>query len=176
MSCRDTARELVRHREIDPACVGEAIERLRLVEAPHVDRPLDRLTLAGKRVGTVGTARHRDDAAVKLRREGPVGLDLGEAGGLTLLERREVEEGKADGALDLEGALAGQEHDPGVGVDAVHGDAAISRRTSKKRKHVVLRVVLRSGSVRHAAVRRGRTVRFVRACFSTGSTDFTTQV
>jgi hypothetical protein len=133
MSGRDASRELVCHHKIDLPRVGEAIERLRLVEAPHVDRPLDRLAVAAERKGAVATARHRDDATVKLRRKGPVGLDLGEAGGLALRERREVEEGETDGALDLEGALAGQEHDSGVGVDAAHGDPAVRRRAREQR-------------------------------------------
>jgi hypothetical protein len=151
MSGRNTARELVRYCEIDCPRVGEVVERLRLVEAPHVDRPLDRFAVASECKVSGATARHRDDAAIKLRCEGPVCFDLGEARSLAPFDRREVEKGKLHRTLDLEGALAGQEHDPGVGVDAADGDTAVSRCASQKSEHVVLGSVLRFS---HQSVRR----------------------
>ena len=49
-------------------------------------------------------SRDRDDATIDLRRELPVDPDLFVAGGFPLLQRRIIEEGKADGALDLQRA------------------------------------------------------------------------
>src|SRR5215510_15459327 len=44
-------------RDIDTPRSGEMIERLSLVETAHLDRPLDRLTLAGNREPPIALAR-----------------------------------------------------------------------------------------------------------------------
>ena len=43
---RHRAPERVGERGVDPSGLGQMIERLRLVEAPHLDRPFHRLTRA----------------------------------------------------------------------------------------------------------------------------------
>ena len=61
-----------------------------------------------------------DDAAIDFRRVGRVDGKLGLAGLLALFERRIIEKGKAHRALDLQRAVAGEEHRGRMGVDALH--------------------------------------------------------
>jgi hypothetical protein len=68
----DDAAQCVGERGIDAAGIREAIERARLVEAPHLDRPFDRIAFALEREPPIRRARDRHDAAVELRRERPV--------------------------------------------------------------------------------------------------------
>src|SRR5260370_218876 len=75
----------------------------------------------------VRAPRSREAEAVDLGRERLVDLELGLAGGLALLERGIVQEWEAHGALDLEGAVACEEHRRRMGVDA------LDRRATKGR-------------------------------------------
>ena len=101
-----------------PAALGEAVERLVLVEPRHLDRPFHRLAGAVERERTIGLARDRHDAAVELRREGAIDVELGEAGGLAPVQCRIIEKRIFHRALDLEHKVAGEKDRGGMGVDA----------------------------------------------------------
>src|SRR5262249_61023176 len=85
-------------------------------------------------------ARDPHDGAVDLRRIAPVDLDLGGAGGLALIKRRKIEEGEFYRALDLEHALAGEEHNGRVRIDALDLGAAVRRRIGEQGEDRLLRV------------------------------------
>src|SRR5262245_37842799 len=117
---------------IDTAALGDTIERLVLVEAQHLDRPLDRLTLSVERETAIGLARDRNDAAVNVRREGAVHLELGRACRLTFLQRGVIEKGKAHRTLDLEGVIAGEKHRRGVRIEALDVAPAMGRGVAQE--------------------------------------------
>ena len=135
---RHRAAERVRQRRIDLAVVGQAVERRVLGETAHLDRPLDRRAAAVERQPPVWRARDRHDAAIDVRRERPVDLDLGLAGRLALVEARIVEEREAHRALDLERTRAGKEHGRRVGIDALDLRPAMGRGVGEQRKHRLL--------------------------------------
>lgn len=139
VSRRNRAGELVRESDVDAGAVGDLVERLRLVETHHVDRPLHRLALAADGEPSVGLAGDGDNAVVERRGEGAVCLDFGLAGRLALRQRGKVEKRETHLPLDLERAVAGQEHRSDMGVDALHGQPAEGRGVADKRKHVLLR-------------------------------------
>ena len=114
----DRAGKLVGQRVVDTPILRQMIERLVLVEAPHLDRPFDRLSGAVELQPAVGRARDRQHAPVELRGERPVDLQLRQAGGAAFGQGRVVEERKSHRALDLERAIPRQEHDRRMGVDA----------------------------------------------------------
>ena len=120
------------------AALRQKVERLRLVEAPHLDRPLDHRTLAVERKPPVRLARDRNHAAVDVRRERPVDGKLGLASGLAFLQGRIVEERKAHGALDLERPIARQEHRRRMRVDPANR-RAMGCGVRQKGQHLVLR-------------------------------------
>ena len=127
--CRgDGAGEFVGEFETDAAALGEEIERARLVEAVHLDRPLDRLAGAVEREMAAALARDRDDAMIERGRERAIDLDLRLAGRFALVEGRVVEKGKTNRALDLERAIAGEKDDAGMRVDPTHRFSAMRRR------------------------------------------------
>ena len=115
------------------------VERLRLVEAAHLHRPFHRLTRAADGERAVAFARDRHGAAVDCGRKRTVNLKLGRAGGLAPVKRRIVEERKPHGALDFEGAVAGQKYRRGVGIDPLDRRAAISCGVAQKFDHRLLR-------------------------------------
>ena len=86
-------------------------------EAAHFQQPFDWWALAvqGEAGGVGGD---RNDAQVKLWSVLAVELELVAQGLLAPPQGGEVEEAVADRALELEGAVGGQEDDGGVGVDA----------------------------------------------------------
>ncbi len=129
----------VGERAVDPLRVGEMIERLRLVEAPHLHRPFHRLAAAADGKHTVFRSRDRHGAAVDCGRVRVVYLELGRASGLAPVERRIIEERKAHGALDLEGALAGQKYRRRMGIDSLDRRAAVGCGVAKKVDHRLLR-------------------------------------
>ena len=143
----DGAAERIGEIVVDVIC--QMIERAVLVEAHHVDRPFDRFAVAVDRQPAIVRARDGDDAAIKLRRQPPVDLDLRFAGVFALFERGKIEKRKVHRALDFQHAVAGEKHRGRVGVDAADllGLAAIGRRIGEKCQHVVLRF----GRVVHAA-------------------------
>ena len=69
--------------------------------------------------GRAGSRGDGQDAQVELGRVAPVELELVAQRLLAPLQGGEVEEAVADRALELEGAVAGQQDDGGMGVDAL---------------------------------------------------------
>ena len=126
-------------RAIDPLRVGEMVERLRLVETPHLHRPFRRLAFAADGERAVFVARDRHHATIDRRRVRTVHLDLGRAGGLAPVERRIIEERKAHGALDLEGAVAGQKYRRRMGINSLDRRAAMGCGPPEKIDHCLLR-------------------------------------
>ena len=84
----------------------------------HLDRPFHRLAGAIERERAIGLARDRHYAAVELRREGAIDVELGEAGGLTPVQSRIIEKRIFHRALDFENKVAGEKNRGGMGVDA----------------------------------------------------------
>ena len=135
MRGHDRAGERICELGIDTALLGEMIERLRLVEAPHLDRPFDRLAVAAEREPPVRPARDRDHPPVERGRKRAIDLKLGLAGGLALVERRIVEEREFHRALDLQRAFAGKEDRGRMGVDAGHLLPAVGRGIGEEFEH-----------------------------------------
>ena len=88
------------------------------------------------------------DAAIELRRERPVDLELGLAGGLAFRDVGKIEEGKFDRALDLVDALAGEEYRGRVRVDPPNARAAMRRGSAQQREYLLLRFGLVHADVR----------------------------
>src|SRR5947207_3903010 len=76
------------------------------------------------------------------------------AGGLALGKRRIIEEWEAHGALDFEGALAGQKHRGRVRVDALDRSAPMRCLVGKECKHLLLALALAHARHRCSAIGR----------------------
>src|SRR4030095_13756407 len=98
---------------------GKTVERLRLVEAAHLDGVPAGCAPAIERKPPIGLARNGHYAAIELGRIRAIDLDLGLARRLALLERGIVEKRELHRALELEHALAGEEQYARVGIDAL---------------------------------------------------------
>ena len=107
---RHRAAERIGERRIDLARLRQSVERRVFVEAAHLERPFDRRAGAVEREPAAVLARDRDHAAVDVGRERSIDAKLGLAGFFALGECRIVQKGKAHGALDLQGALAGEKY------------------------------------------------------------------
>ena len=103
------------------------IERRVLVKAGHFDRPFNRLAFAVEHQRTICLSRHRHEAPVKPRREIAVDVELRAASGEPPVERRIIQKRIAHRALDLDGAIAGEEHNGCMGLNPAHRRAAIGR-------------------------------------------------
>src|SRR3974377_2549026 len=108
------------------------VKRLRLIEAAHLRRPFHRLACAGNGKGAVFFLRDRQHAAVYLRCERAVDLDLGLAGCFALCQCRIIEGRKSHCALDLERALARQKYRRGMGIDTFARRTPVSGGGLKK--------------------------------------------
>ena len=140
MGARHRASERVGEIAVDAPGRRQTVERLVLVEAPHLDRPFDRLARSVDREAAVSGSRNRHHAPVDCGRVGAVDLDLGRAGAFAFFQRRVIEERKPHRALDLEGAWACQEHRGGMGVDAGHRLATVDFRPGEEVEDCLLRV------------------------------------
>src|SRR4051794_32661813 len=96
------------------------IDGLTLVETRHLDRKFDRRTAAIDAQRPVRALRDRNDAMVDLRCERAVYSYFLIAGGFSLLQCRVVQEGKAYGALDLQGAVAFEKNRCRMGIDPMN--------------------------------------------------------
>ena len=86
----------------------KAIEHSLLIEAAHFHEPVDNLgPFADGKPG--GRNAQRNGAKIDIGGQSPVQLDLSAASDATLLDRREVEIGKADRLLELEDNSIGEE-------------------------------------------------------------------
>ena len=106
--------------EVELAPRGQAIEQRVLVEARHLDHPLHRLARAAQRERSVTLAGNGDHSVVERRRRAPVDAHLRLAQLPAAIRVAEVQVVVADGALELPGAVAGEEHDRRVGLDELY--------------------------------------------------------
>src|ERR1019366_2770874 len=97
-------------------------------EAAHFHRPLDGRATAGERQAAAALPGNRDNAKIQFRRESAVDLEFRLARGLAPVQGGEIEKRIANRALDLEGAIPGQEHRRRMGVDAPYRTARVGRR------------------------------------------------
>jgi hypothetical protein len=123
------------------------IEGLRLVETAHFYRPLDGLAAAAEAQYAVFLPRDRNDAQIDRGRKHAVDVEFRFASSLALRQRGEIEKRIAQRALDLEHAVAGQEHRRRMGVDA-------HDRRAAKTRGVIIRRDWRISSMGLSIVRR----------------------
>src|SRR6185437_11378497 len=114
------------------------VECLVLVEALHLDGPFNRVTFPADCELAVLLARDRYDSAVDGWRIGAIDCNLGFAGRLAPLKGGEIEERKADRALNLQSPRPGKKHYGGVGIDALDGLAVVNGRIAQEGDHRLL--------------------------------------
>ena len=132
---------------IDRPGGSDTVERLLLIEPHHFDRPFDRGTRSVDFKSPVGIARNSNNAAVELRRIAGVDLQFLLAGALALLQRRIVEEGQPNGALDLQCAVAAEKYHGGMGVDALAALCRTKAGPIEEIEHALLIDLGRYGSI-----------------------------
>ncbi len=101
------------------AALCDPVEQRRLVEAAHLEQPLDRPAAAFERVAAVLGPVHADKAAIEHGRGPAIELELGLEGAAPLGRTGKIEKAVADRALHLVGALADQEDHRRVRRDAL---------------------------------------------------------
>ena len=106
---------------------GQPIEQRVLIEARHVDAPVCRRAPPVQRQRAVGFARHRHDPPIDRRSGSPIQAHLGLAGCATQVGRGKVQIVEAHRALQLEGAVASEEHDGAMCIDPFDRRAAVRR-------------------------------------------------
>ena len=104
-----------------PALPGQAVEQQAVVEAVHVDQPIDVFARPAQGQGAIGLAGDGDHAAIEIRRRAPVDGDFRQAGLAAALGRREIEIRETHGALQLQRPVAINEQFGDVGGDAADG-------------------------------------------------------
>lgn len=145
MGRRDGAGEPVGEREVDRTVVCQMIERPRLIEATHLDRPLDRLAATAERQLAVAFAGNRDHAKIEVGCKGTIDLELRLAGCAPPPQCREIEKRVFHCALDLQGAPACEKHGRRMRVGASHRSTAMGRRITEKSEDLRLKVVFGLG-------------------------------
>ena len=121
VECGDPVRELHGQFRRQRAGLRDVAEQRLLGKAPHHDHPIDRLAGPIEAQIAVGRPDDRLGGEIERRRGAAVERDLGLAGVPAQVRRRIVEIAVFDRALQLEGKIAGQEDDRGMGGD--HLDA-----------------------------------------------------
>ena len=134
---RDRVGDGVDEIGIKRSGLGQMVDGLALVETAHFDRIFDRHTLAVDIKRSIVALRDRNDATVDLRRELAVDFDLFVAGCFPFLERRIIEKGKADRALDLQRAVAFEKNRRRMGIDPMN--MRMRRRIGQKCEDALLR-------------------------------------
>ncbi len=119
-------------RDIQAPGLRQPIEQRTLVEADHLDHPVDRHSRAAEGERPVGLARHGENAEVHVRGGAPIEAHFRLARDAPQVRGREIEIVEAHGTLELVRARTGQEHDRGVGVDAFDARAVVRRRRREK--------------------------------------------
>src|SRR5437764_149023 len=139
---RDRDGELGQQSLVEFAAFRKPIERPILLEARHLDCPVDRLAGTVDRERTIGLACDRHQASVQSWREFAIDREFGLASNLALLQGREIEKRIADRALDLEREVAGEKDDRGMGLmttDLCRAGKSIARRITQQRENGILR-------------------------------------
>jgi hypothetical protein len=131
-----------------------------------VHKPVDRLTRAVERQPIRSSQRHH--AEIDVRRKPPVERDLGTAGLLASIERREVQIGKTHRLLQFVDVGAGEEHPRHMclaGDDLCRcarvavGTAKQRDLVGKRRNHAVALDRLRRHGMLHRSISSGSTDR-----------------
>lgn len=120
------------------AAVGDAVQLRLGIEAPHDDHPIDRLPIAAKCEPAAIGAYHGLDAEIQVWGEAPVDGEFRFAGGAAAVGGRVVEVAVADRALQLERAIAGEEHQRDVRLGLIDPVGAKGRRVGQQADHLVL--------------------------------------
>ena len=138
IGCEQQLDEPHHQRRAEFATLGDMIERAGLVEPPHVNGPFDRLAFAAD-PQPLPLPRDRNGAEIDVGRIALVDGDLRLAGTSPPGEGRLIEEGEADGALDLVNVEADEEHHRGVGIDPDHRqDQAVGLPVGEEGEHIAL--------------------------------------
>src|SRR5262249_36529224 len=124
MRCSHRQTECIGERLADLTGIGQIIQRLALIEAPHLDSPFDRFALAADREAAIESAGDGHYPKIDRGRKSAIDCNLGFASYPAFLQRGEIEERKAHRAFDLERSLSRQEDQSGVSVDTLDRRAA----------------------------------------------------
>ena len=140
MKTGDRLGHLGHEMAVQGARPGETVKQTRLIEADHLDQPLDGRSLAAETQAPASVAHHRGDPYVDVGRRPPVEGDFRLAGGSPERRGREIEVRETHGPLELVGAIARQEHHRDVGLDAIHREnrATVGVWAREERDHIGL--------------------------------------
>jgi hypothetical protein len=127
MKPRDRGRQTLRHAERQRVPSGQPIEQRVLIEARHVDAPVDRIAAAIQRESAARLLCDRHHATINGGRRSTIQAHFGLARGTALRRRREVQVVESNGALQLQRAVAGEEDNGAMGIDPFHRQSAVGR-------------------------------------------------
>ena len=130
-------------RQVEGSPRRQRVELRPRRKAAHLDDPVEGLVRADRGLGDQGeraAAPHdRGHAEIKRGRGPAIDREFGAAHLPSAPDGREIHVGKSDGALELVGALAGEEDHRAVGVDAARHGPAMQGRVGQEREDLVLR-------------------------------------
>ena len=127
MQLRHRTPERRHERQRQRATLREAVEHLRLIEAPHVHGVVDHVGRRGVRRAEhrrLGRPDDRHHIEIQPGRGAPVQPQLVLARLTARSECGEVEEAERHGLLELVGVRTGQQHGRDVGLDRAHSTVA----------------------------------------------------
>ena len=110
VKARHVGGEPLDQRQRQASLVGHCRQQTVGLEAPHLDQPVDDLTLFAAKAELAARAAQCHDAKIDFGRRAAVERHFGLAGGAAFLGIGEIQEREAHRPFQLEGALAGQEH------------------------------------------------------------------
>ena len=115
----DLGSQPLDQRPIESPLFRDMIEQRCLVEALHFEEPVDDLAFAAQSQSTVVVAGYRKEPPVEVRRRSDVEAVFGLEDAMSFFDRREIEKAVANCAFEFVRAVADQEDDRGMGVDAL---------------------------------------------------------
>ena len=101
----------------------QPVEQGVLIEADHIDHPLDNLSTRPICIEAQGSIRFADDrrhATVNVRRGAPVDADFRLTGQAAVFQGRKIQIGKDDGAFQLEHPVPAQKHQGDMSLHTLH--------------------------------------------------------
>jgi len=116
MKLRNMVGQLIHYFPIEATRPRESVEQQALIEAPHHNDPIERLTVRSEIHGAISSAKEATNVLVKRRRGAAVQSELGLAGTPTEIHAREVEIRVFYRALQLEDALTRDKDQRGMGL------------------------------------------------------------